>query len=122
MGGAMPAADGQVAAYPQAVVRRRWPERIVSWTRLLAGRIQDPMVGRDILIGIAAGGLMVLINGLLLVVPARLGHPTALDIRDYDLLAGPALWISRIGNTLTDVVARMDLLLQDDRPVAVPGQ
>jgi serine/threonine-protein kinase len=32
-------------------VRRRWPWRIVSWNRLLAGRFRDPLVGRDILIG-----------------------------------------------------------------------
>ena len=32
-------------------VRRRWPELIISWSRLLAGDFRDPMVGRDILIG-----------------------------------------------------------------------
>jgi serine/threonine-protein kinase len=32
-------------------VRRRWPWRLVTWNRLLAGRIQDPLVGRDVLIG-----------------------------------------------------------------------
>jgi hypothetical protein len=32
-------------------LRRRWPERIISWNRLLAGEFRDPLVGRDILIG-----------------------------------------------------------------------
>jgi len=32
-------------------VRRRWPETLISWNRLLRGRIADPSVGRDILIG-----------------------------------------------------------------------
>jgi len=36
-------------------VRRRWPERLISWSRLLGGEWRDPMVGRDVLIGIAAG-------------------------------------------------------------------
>jgi len=36
-------------------VRRRWPDKLIAWTRLLAGRWRDPMVGRDILIGIAGG-------------------------------------------------------------------
>jgi len=36
-------------------VRQRWPERLISWSRLLAGRVRDPMVGRDMLIGLAAG-------------------------------------------------------------------
>jgi serine/threonine-protein kinase len=36
-------------------VRRRWPERIISWTRLLAGGFRDPLVGRDLLIGMLGG-------------------------------------------------------------------
>jgi hypothetical protein len=36
-------------------VRRRWPHRIISWTRLLAGDFRDPMVGRDVLIGAVFG-------------------------------------------------------------------
>ncbi len=36
-------------------VRRHWPGAIVSWTRLMAGGIRDPLVGRDILIGVAFG-------------------------------------------------------------------
>ena len=36
-------------------IRRRWPDTLIASTRLLAGRYRDPMVGRDLLIGIAAG-------------------------------------------------------------------
>jgi hypothetical protein len=36
-------------------VRRRWPNRLVSWARLLAGRWRDPLVGRDLLVGLFAG-------------------------------------------------------------------
>lgn len=32
-------------------VRRRWPNLIISWNRLLVGDWRDPMVGRDILVG-----------------------------------------------------------------------
>jgi serine/threonine-protein kinase len=35
-------------------VRRRWPETLISWTRILSGRFRDPRVGRDILVGIFA--------------------------------------------------------------------
>jgi serine/threonine-protein kinase len=41
--------------------RRYWPRTIVSWTRLLAGRWRDPLVGRDILIGAVAGCVFLLI-------------------------------------------------------------
>jgi serine/threonine protein kinase len=34
-------------------VRRRWPQVLVSWTRLLSGDWKDPLVARDILIGCA---------------------------------------------------------------------
>ncbi len=36
-------------------VRRRWPRALIGWTRLLAGRFRDAQVGREILLGIAAG-------------------------------------------------------------------
>jgi serine/threonine-protein kinase len=31
--------------------RRRWPWRVVGWGRVLAGRLRDPLVGREILVG-----------------------------------------------------------------------
>ena len=41
----------------EPAIRRRFPEKIVSWTRLLSGNWRDPIVARDILAGIAAGSL-----------------------------------------------------------------
>ena len=40
-------------------VRKRWPEILISWTRLLSGRLADPMVGRDLLMGAAAATVAV---------------------------------------------------------------
>jgi hypothetical protein len=42
-----------IALEPYA--RRLWPEALISWSRMMAGRLHDPRVGRDILIG-ALGG------------------------------------------------------------------
>jgi predicted Ser/Thr protein kinase len=36
-------------------VRRHWPHAIISWSRLMAGRIRDPLVGRDVLFGVILG-------------------------------------------------------------------
>jgi len=36
-------------------VRRNWPQMIISWTRLISGRLRDPLVGRDLLFGILLG-------------------------------------------------------------------
>jgi len=43
-------------------VRRHWPSMLVSWSRLLAGRVRDPLVGRDILVGSLFGLFYQLIN------------------------------------------------------------
>jgi len=36
-------------------VRRRWPNTIISWSRVLSGSLRDPLVGRDVLIGVLFG-------------------------------------------------------------------
>jgi serine/threonine-protein kinase len=45
----------------EPVVRRRWPWRITAWNRLLDRRLGDPMVGRDLLIGLAFGAAVLLV-------------------------------------------------------------
>ncbi len=39
-------------------VRRVWPRVLVSWARLLTGRLRDPLVGRDLLVGVALGAVI----------------------------------------------------------------
>jgi serine/threonine-protein kinase len=48
----------------EPLLRHRWPARIVSWTRLLAGHVRDPMVGRDLLIGCLLGLAVALVSSL----------------------------------------------------------
>jgi Protein kinase domain len=50
-------------------VRRRWPHALIAWNRLLAGRLRDPLVGRDLLVG-AMGGVTVSVLGHLANLPA----------------------------------------------------
>jgi serine/threonine-protein kinase len=42
-------------------IRRYAPHRFISWSRLLSGRFTDPLVGRDLLIGVLAGVVTLLI-------------------------------------------------------------
>jgi len=35
--------------------RRYWPASLISWTRLIAGRGRDPLLGRDVLVGVVVG-------------------------------------------------------------------
>jgi hypothetical protein len=43
-------------------VRRREPQILISWTRLLAGKLRDPLVGRDLLIGAVYGVLLLVVE------------------------------------------------------------
>ena len=56
-------------------VRRRWPHTLISWTRLLMGRLRDPLVGRDILLGMLLGAAMSLVSRLRFIVPTWFGAP-----------------------------------------------
>jgi serine/threonine-protein kinase len=42
-------------------VRRRWPQMLISWTRLVSGDWRDPLVARDMFIGFACGILCLFI-------------------------------------------------------------
>lgn len=56
-------------------VRRRWPHALISWSRVLAGRVRDPLVGRDLMVGgVAAIGLTTL-EGAKFWVNSLLGQP-----------------------------------------------
>jgi len=81
-------------------VRRRWPERLIAWTRLLAGNPRDPLVGRDMLIGIAAGLAHATLASLSNWLPARLGLtlPIAPHGSNLDLLLGVRYAISGIAS------------------------
>ena len=54
-------------------VRRRWPHTLTSWSRLLSGRVRDPMVGRDVLFGILGGFVLVALLHLTRIAPPWFG-------------------------------------------------
>jgi serine/threonine protein kinase len=70
-------------------VRRRWPQVLVSWTRLISGDWRDPLVARDVLIGAAAGLLVIITNraGAHLI-PSWLGYSQPLPSTDYISILG----------------------------------
>ena len=63
--------------------RRRWPRLLIAWTRLLAGRFRDPMIGRDALIGAVAGCACAVMTKLAIVAPAWIGKPPLPPVRTY---------------------------------------
>ncbi len=73
-------------------IRRRWPDRLISWARLLAGSWRDPMIGRDVLIGIVAG----LIHALI----AAWGEPDTPYYGDLSTLGSPQVGLSLFASSI----------------------
>jgi len=70
-----------VAAEP--LVRRRWPRMMIGWTRLLAGRWRDPMIGRETLAGVCAAVTVLIAWHASVLIPQFLGQnvePLALAV------------------------------------------
>jgi len=70
-------------------VRRFWPQLLIGWTRLLAGKWRDPLVGRDVLVGVAAGTVGALLIVSRQLIPHLLGlRPLAPEVEGDMLLMG----------------------------------
>ena len=78
-------------------VRRYWPQAMITWTRLLAGRWRDPMVGRDVLFGVTFGVLSCLLFVGLEWASLRMGAPL-LTTFGIDNLSGTRRSIAAIAN------------------------
>ncbi len=100
-------------------LRRRWPTLLVAWSRLLAGRWSDPLVGRHVLLGVVAGGIWAAIPRIAYVVGldpgVRLGaaQSTLTSVRQalavsIEAIQGPLL--NSIG--LTAVMVAIAVLLR----------
>ena len=78
-------------------LRRRWPEGLISWNRLLAGRVRDPLVGRDVLIGGLLAAVVLVIMGTATLILQRPGRP--FDVND-DVWFGHLLGLRASAATL----------------------
>ncbi len=56
-------------------VRKRWPQCLISWTSILEGKWRDPIVGRDVMMGLAAGAALPLVNSVLQALDVNSGAP-----------------------------------------------
>ena len=68
-------------------VRRLWPEALISWSRVLAGRLRDPLVGRHLLIGAAASAGFPIVHAGCHLVLGWLGLPPSSmpQLVDFDV-------------------------------------
>jgi hypothetical protein len=70
--------------------RRLRPWTLVSWTRFLGGGFSDPVVGRDVLVGLTWAVLVFFLSPLRYVLPPLFGQPPPEPSYGYlDALLGP---------------------------------
>ena len=72
-------------------VRKLWPAMLVGWSRALNGRIRDPLIGRDVLVGVGCGGALAIVELVIgVAIPLRLGIPhTQPLLPELNALTGP---------------------------------
>ncbi|MCA9171019.1 MAG: serine/threonine protein kinase, partial [Planctomycetales bacterium] len=94
----------------EPLVRRVWPRLLVSWSRLVRGRLRDPQVGWDLLRGISLGGVLVTIESIFVLLdakpPFRMDPTTLLD--EMTLLGGYC--IHAVGNSISICMTALTLL------------
>jgi serine/threonine-protein kinase len=83
-------------------VRRYWPQAVISWSRLLAGRVRDPLVGRDILLGVLLGVIWIAVFGVARFVGMRMGGPPGLLSTDCLVGTRRALgaWLAQVPSAI----------------------
>ena len=106
-------------------VRRYSPDSLIGWTRLVAGRWNDPRVGIDVMIGVSGGMAMTVFYALHNVIPPLMGRPEPMPFSvDATLLLGTrealAYLVARIGDAVQSamlgVVGIVALLIWLKRP------
>ena len=87
-------------------VRRTWPEILISWSRLVAGGWKNPLVGRDVLIGVSFG------VGMLLTLYVRLALPDWFPVSGITAgVPGAQSWRGGpafLGSIVSNILALMD--------------
>jgi serine/threonine-protein kinase len=85
--------------------RRRYPDLLVSWTRLVSGRFADPLVGRDLLGGLLLGCAAFLVFVAMNTAPAFVASGGQTPIYfDPGTLAGIRAVAASTGDRLVDTI------------------
>ena len=67
--------------------RRFWPDGLLGWTRLFSGHVRDSRIGREILIGSALGGVLMILDVLRGLAPNLVGRPAGIPGSGGDVRA-----------------------------------
>jgi hypothetical protein len=93
-------------------VRRYWPQAIVSWVRVLAGRWRDPLVGRDVLYGAVLGTIFCDLYGIRYHLEGRFGAaPSRLGVEYFgNARMAIATWLQHIPSSISSTLLLFLLL------------
>ncbi|HLW98799.1 MAG TPA: serine/threonine-protein kinase [Candidatus Acidoferrales bacterium] len=85
-------------------VRRRMPTLVISWNRLLAGQFRDPMVGRDLLVGISTALFFVSLSNLDIPYAAMRRLPPPMPSTNLVAISGGRLIFSMLLSTVNSAI------------------
>ena len=84
-------------------VRRSWPTMLVGWSRALAGRLPDPVIGRDLLIGVASGLLLTVLDQVGVLAPVLLNGAALMPMTpETGVLEHSRYFLLTISSTMND--------------------
>jgi serine/threonine-protein kinase len=94
-------------------VRRRWPQALISWSRLLTGQFRDPVVGRDILFGVMLGVVWIILFSLRYAVAVHRGAAPSVGNVAYLASNREALgaWLRQVPTSIVATLEFFFLLL-----------
>jgi hypothetical protein len=94
-------------------VRRKWPQAIISWSRLLTGQLRDPLVGRDMLFGVILGVVWILVIQLRYIPMMHMGASPGLYSTEYLIGGRQALgaWLYQVPSAIVGALEFFFLLL-----------
>jgi len=103
-------------------LRRVWPETMIGWSRLLAGSLRDPLVGRDVLVAVLVAVGNALILGLHTLLRRWSGRPPQFPVGassnpfdgmevSSDLLLGGRFALSRIIGSVMNIPVWAGIML-----------
>lgn len=99
----------------EPLVRKRWPRMMIGWTRLLAGRWRDPMIGQEALAGACAALAILLAWHASVILPEWLGQnvvPQFVAVSPLGSVRQVAYYVSRaFGEACLRAVGAAALLL-----------
>ena len=81
-------------------IRRLSPGSLIGWTRLIGGWWRDPLVARDVLIGVSAGLAMTVVYALHNLIPPLFGRPEPMPLvlSDTNVLLGARFVLARMAS------------------------